>query len=103
VLAPEEQAGYGFVYALFADLAADEDREQVAWARLRAIEGLQHPSNALRDELRLALQEARLTNSDIKGLHELLQSKVEEMALATGYAAGAAGHWHLPAYRYSTY
>jgi transposase-like protein len=32
-LAPEEQAAYGFVYALFADVAADEDREQIAWAR----------------------------------------------------------------------
>jgi hypothetical protein len=62
LLAPEEQAEYGFVYALFADVAADEDREQIAWARLRASEGLPNLSATMRDELRLALQEARLTN-----------------------------------------
>ncbi len=55
MLAPEEQAAYGFVYALFADVAADEDREQIAWARLRALEGLPNLSGTMRDELRLAL------------------------------------------------
>ncbi len=55
LLAPEEQAAYGFVYALFADVAADEDREQIAWARLRALEGLPNLSGTMRDELRLAL------------------------------------------------
>jgi hypothetical protein len=82
LLAPEEQAGYGFVYALFADIGADEDREQIAWARMRAIEGLPHPSGAIKDEVRLALQEARLTNWDIKGLSNLVQSKAAEMAVA---------------------
>jgi hypothetical protein len=72
LLAPEEQAAYGFVYALFADVAADQDREQIAWARLRTLEGLAHPSVTMRDELRLALQEARLTNWDIKNLNSLL-------------------------------
>jgi hypothetical protein len=82
LLAPEEQAEYGFVYALFADVAADEDREQIAWARLRALEGLLNPSATMRDELRLALQEARLTNWDIKNLNSLLQTKATEMSLA---------------------
>lgn len=81
LLAPDEQAGYGFVYALFADIAADEDREQIAWGRLHAAEGLARPSSMMRDELRLALQEARLTNWDIKNLISLLRSKVGEMAL----------------------
>jgi hypothetical protein len=82
LLAPEEQAGYGFVYALFADIGADEDREQIAWARMRAIEGLAHPSAAMKDEVRLALQEARLTNWDIKGLNKLVQGKATEMTVA---------------------
>ncbi len=82
LLAAEEQAEYGFVYALFADVGADEDREQLAWARLRALEGLPNPSATLRDELRLALQEARLTNWDIKNLNATLQAKATEMALA---------------------
>src|SRR5579862_2529300 len=86
LLAPEEQAGYGFVYALFADIGADEDREQLAWARMRAIEGLPHPSSAMKDEVRLALQEARLNNWDIKGLSKLVQSKATEMAVAEGSA-----------------
>ena len=82
LLAPEEQAGYGFVYALFADVAADEDREQIAWARLRALQELPKLSATMRDELRLELQEARLTNWDIKNLNSLLQTKVKEMSLA---------------------
>ena len=82
LLAPEEQAGYGFVYALFADVAADEDREQIAWARLRALEGLPNLSTTLRDELRLALQEARLTNWDINNLNGTLQTRAREMSLA---------------------
>jgi hypothetical protein len=82
LLRPEEQAGYGFIYALFADVAADEDREQIAWARLRAMEGLSHPSVGMRDELRLALQDARLANWDIKNLSKLLESKATELALA---------------------
>lgn len=81
LLAPEEQAGYGFVYALFADIGADEDREQIAWARMRALEGLPHPSEAMKDEVRLALQEARLTNWDIKGLNREVQSKATELAV----------------------
>jgi hypothetical protein len=81
LLAPEEQAGYGFVYALFADVAADEDREQLAWARMRALEGLAHPSEAMKAELRLALQEARLTNWDIKNLNRGLQSRAAQMAI----------------------
>jgi len=83
LLAPEEQAGYGFIYALFADVAADEDREQVAWARMRALEGLAHPAATMKDELRLALQEARLTNWDIKELSRLARSKAAEMAVAS--------------------
>lgn len=82
LLAPEEQAEYGFIYALFADVAADEDREQFAWARLRAMEGLSHLSGTMRDELRLALQEARLTNWDIKNLSRSLQAKATEISLA---------------------
>jgi hypothetical protein len=82
LLAADEQAGYGFVYALFADLAADEDREQAAWARLRVLEALQHTISAMRDELRLTLQDARLTNSDIRNLNKLLQSRAAEMNLA---------------------
>jgi hypothetical protein len=82
LLAAEEQAVYGFVYALFADVAADEDREQISWARLRASEGLPNLSATMRDELRLALQEARLTNWDIKNLNSLLQTKATEMSLA---------------------
>jgi hypothetical protein len=85
LLAPEEQAGYGFIYALFADIGADEDREQVAWARMRALEGLPHPSGAMKDEVRLALQEARLTNWDIKGLSRGVRSKATEMTV-TGRA-----------------
>jgi len=81
LLAPEEQAGYGFVYALFADVAADEDREQIAWARMRAIEGLVHPGEAMKAELRLALQEARLTNWDIKNLNRGLQARAAAMAI----------------------
>ncbi len=82
LLAADEQAEYGFVYALFADVAADEDREQIAWARLRASEGLPNLSATMRDELRLTLQEARLTNWDIKNLNRLLQTKATEMSLA---------------------
>jgi hypothetical protein len=82
LLAAEEQAEYGFVYALFADVAADEDREQIAWARLRALESPPNPSATLRDELRLALQEARLTNWDIKNLSSTLQTKATKMSLA---------------------
>lgn len=82
LLAPEEQAAYGFVYALFADVAADEDREQIAWARLRVLEGLPNLSGTMRDELRLALQEARLTNWDIKNLNGGLQTRATEMSLA---------------------
>jgi hypothetical protein len=63
-------------------VAADEDREQIAWARLRASEGLPNLSATMRDELRLALQEARLTNWDIKNLNRLLQTKATEMSLA---------------------
>ena len=83
LLAPEEQARYGFVYAIFTDVAADEDREQIAWARLRAAVGLAHPSAAMKDELRLALQEARLANWDIKNLNKILQYKATEMAIGT--------------------
>jgi hypothetical protein len=36
----------------------------------------------MKDELRLALQEARLANWDIKNLSKLLQDKAAEMALA---------------------
>jgi hypothetical protein len=50
-------------------------------ASLHAAEGLARPSSMMRDELRLALQEARLTNWDIKNLTSLLRSKVGEMAL----------------------
>ena len=81
LLAPEEQAGYGFVYALFADIGSDEDREQIAWARMRAIEKLSHPSGAMKDDVRLALQEARLTNWDIKGLNRTVQSKATELGV----------------------
>jgi hypothetical protein len=81
LLAPEEQAGYGFIYALFADAAADEDREQIAWARIRAMEGLPHPSEAMKAELRLALQDARLTNWDIKNLNKGLQNRAAGMAI----------------------
>ena len=82
MLASDEQAGYGFIYAIFADVAADEDREQSAWARLRALEGLARPSAEMRDTLRLALQDVRLANWDIKGLGKLLESKATAMALA---------------------
>jgi hypothetical protein len=81
LLAPAEQAVYGFAYALFADVANDEDREQIAWARLRVIQGLKNPSGGIRDELRLTLQDARLANWDIKNLTGLLQRKAAEMAL----------------------
>jgi hypothetical protein len=82
LLAPDEQAGYGFIYAVLADVAADEDREQGDWARLRVLEGLARPSAEMRDTLRLALQDVRYANWDIKGLSELWESKATEMALA---------------------
>jgi hypothetical protein len=81
LLAPQEQADFGFVYALFADVAADEDREQIAWARMRSMEGLPHPSDAMKAELRLALQDARLANWDIKNLNKGLQGKATQMAI----------------------
>ena len=82
LLGAEEQFGYGFIYALFADVAADQDREQEAWARLRALEGLAHPSATLRDTLRLALPDARYVNWDIKNLSEVLERRGGEMAVA---------------------
>ncbi len=87
LLAPEEQAGYGFVYALFADVAAGEDREQIAWARLRALEGLPNLIATMRDELRLAL----LANQGDRNV--------------AGEAAGAARagrHRHLLSHKHSS-
>lgn len=82
LLGADEQTAYGFIYALFADVATDQDREQVDWARLRALEGLARPTPVMRDELRLALQDARYANWDIKNLSQLLEAKGAEMAIA---------------------
>lgn len=82
LLAADEQAGFGFIYALFADISADQDQEQMAWARLRALEGLSRPSAELKDTLRVAVQEARYTNYDIKQLSQLLQEKAAELHIA---------------------
>jgi hypothetical protein len=82
LLDAEEQSGYGFFYAIFADVAADQDREQEAWARLRVLEGLAHPSAAMRDTLRLALQDARYVNWDTKTLSRVLENTGVKMAIA---------------------
>ena len=81
LLASDEQVGYGFIYAIFADIAADEDHEQLVWARLRALEGLAHPSTEMRDRLRVTLQEARYRNFDIKQLTKGLEDKAGEMGI----------------------
>ena len=82
LLTPDEQAKYGFIYALFADIAADQDREQIAWARFGVLEGLAHPSAGIRDAIQLDLQVARLVNSDIEGLAGLLESRSAELGIA---------------------
>ena len=82
LLEADEQAQFGFIYAILADIAADQDHEQIAWVRLRALEGLGHPSNGLLDSLRLELQDARYANSDIKGLSKLLGQRAEKLDIA---------------------
>jgi hypothetical protein len=77
-----ELAGYGFIYALFADVASDENSEQTSWTRLRALEGLTRPSSQLRDTLRLELQDARYANFDIKGLSNLVSRRSLAMGIA---------------------
>jgi hypothetical protein len=47
----------------------------------RAMEGLPHPSEALKAEVRLAWQDARLTNWDIKNLNKGLQTRAAGMAI----------------------
>jgi hypothetical protein len=93
LLAADEQAAYGFIYALFADVAADQDREQIVWAHLRALEGLARPSSGLNDSKRLELQEARLVNTDIKGLAKILDKSAAELKIARQPAerSGASG------------
>lgn len=83
LLSADEQAQFGFIYAIFADLAADQDREQIAWVRLHALEGLAHPSSGLLDSLRLELQDARYVNSDIKNLSKLMVDLGEKLGIAT--------------------
>jgi hypothetical protein len=81
LLDANELAGYGFIYALFADIAVDEDREQTSWTRLRALEGLTHPTPQMRDTLRLSLQDARYANFDIKGLFHLIEQQSSAMSI----------------------
>jgi hypothetical protein len=82
LLSDSEQAQFGMLYALFADIAADQDREQTAWTRLHALEGLAHPSPGLGDSLRLELQDARYVNADIRGLSTELQDLVKKQKIA---------------------
>jgi hypothetical protein len=90
LLTPDEQVGYGFIYAVFADIAADEAHEQIAWARLRALEGLARPGADMRDTLRLTLQEARYTNFDIKGLSRLLETNAAKLGIAGAQEASGS-------------
>jgi hypothetical protein len=39
LLAADEQAPYGFIYALLQDILDDEEREQLAWATCEPSKG----------------------------------------------------------------
>lgn len=62
LLSPDDQTSFGQLYARLDNLTAIEDREQQAWARLRAMEGLTMVTPVLEAQLRLALADARLAD-----------------------------------------
>jgi len=56
---PEEQQHFGVMYGWLHALDVSQDRERIAWARLRALEGRTRLSLELTAQLRLALADAR--------------------------------------------
>jgi hypothetical protein len=80
---PEEQTLYSRAYTALKLAAAGEDAEQLAWAHLRALEGEAAPGPALIVALKLALQEARYEDWNIRA--------------AMGEAEDAAAALRLPA------
>jgi|HubBroStandDraft_6_1064221.scaffolds.fasta_scaffold84259_2 hypothetical protein len=86
LLEADEQAAYGFIYALLQDILDDEGREQLAWGRLQVLEGFAHPSAGLRDSLRLELQDARTANADITGLDKTVERRAAQLGIVVGAA-----------------
>ena len=62
----DEQARYSDIYTSLASARASEDSEQQAWAQLRALEGDRAPSPALVASLKLALQQARFQDWNVR-------------------------------------
>jgi hypothetical protein len=62
----DEQAHYGGIYTSLAAVRAAEDSEQQAWAQLRALEGDPAPSPAVVASLKLALQQARFQDWNVR-------------------------------------
>jgi hypothetical protein len=78
----DEQARYSDIYTGLAVVRAAEDSEQAAWAQLRALENDPAPSPALIAALKLALQQARFQDWN--------------MRVSLGQAEDDAGKLHLP-------
>jgi hypothetical protein len=83
LFAVDEQARYSVIYTSFRAARAAEDEEQKAWAQLRALEGDPAPTAALVSVLKLALQEARFQDWNVR--------------ISLGQAGDAAAALHLPA------
>jgi hypothetical protein len=62
----QEQSAYSAIYEDLRSLNQSEDAEQLAWARLRALEDEPHPPLQLLSDLRFALQDARFQNWAIR-------------------------------------
>ena len=94
LLTSDEQVVYGFLYELFADIMADEDHEQLAWAQLRALEGLGEPTAQLRDALRASLQEARYLNFDIAQLTIDASTRAATLGISTQAVPAQGETWN---------
>jgi len=66
LLSSDEQRDFARVYAQLLILAERQDQETQAWARLRALEGVAHPSAETLARAREALSEARQADYNIR-------------------------------------
>lgn len=78
----DEQGLYGKTYTSLKEAAAAEVEEQQAWAHLRSLEDDPHPSPILIASLKLALQDARFQDWNVR--------------ISLGQAHDAVAKLHLP-------
>ncbi len=78
---PDEQAQFGMLYNTLTYFYEMQNNEQLAWARLSALDGFDRLSDDGRLAMRAALGEARFYNSSIRQITPLLMARAGQMGL----------------------